>query len=187
MTSRTPTSRRVTIARLSPIRLTGRIVATVRMTSANMRAEPGNHERSLLLGGERVRRKAAQPDGHGQDEDRGRPRHRIEDVTRVAERRLEEVGSVADEVDRVADGHQDPWRLAPSGHHRRATDDQKQQQQVSDRIGEVRDGLGGAATGQVQHGWEEERCTQRCRRRRPPPRRPTNSASPSGAARHVGK
>ena len=103
-------------------------------------AELGKQEPGRLLGSERVRRPLAQPDRHRHDDDRRRPGDPVEDDADVrrSDRVREQVERVADDVQADARRKQDPGPSSSSGEQRRASDDEAEQQQVPDRVGEVR-------------------------------------------------
>ncbi len=80
-----------------------------------------------------------QPHRRRHEHDRRGPRDRIEhgaDFGGVG-CGLEQIGGVPEHVQRDPDGHKKPWCLAPARQQCRAADDQQQQQDVTDRVGEV--------------------------------------------------
>ncbi len=125
--------------------------------------EAGEDEARLGVATEPLGAGGAHPHRGGDEQDRGRPCDRVEQAAdlRGADRVLEQVEGVADDVQRQARREHQPRRLATAREHRRPADHERQQQGVPDRVGEVRGGSERAQPGVLHHVVERERRADR--------------------------
>ena len=121
-------------------------------------AEAGQQKPRRFVRCEQVGAAGAQPDRHRDQQQRHRPGDGIDDRAgpRRTHRRLEQVEGVAGGVDGARRGEQEPLGPGPAREDRRATDDQREQQHVADRVGQVRRHGKGIAADRVQDGVERE-------------------------------
>ncbi len=105
---------------------------------------------------------STEPDGQGHQDDRRRPGDGVEDDARCrgAEGVREQIRGVAQHVEQHPGRQQEPGRPVPTRQQGEATDHQAQEEDVPDRIGEVRQGRRGAHPGGRDDGLEGERRTQ---------------------------
>ena len=75
---------------------------------------------------------------------------------RRSDRRLEQVESVPDRVQRARARKKDPGSLPPPGQYGGASHDEGEQQQVADRVGEVDAGAKRTGAGRVDDAVERE-------------------------------
>ena len=103
------------------------------------RAQPREQEAGHPAGLPEVATPGWQPHRDRHHQDGGRPCDRINDLAdrgRVRGREVQEVERVADAVDRAGAGEDHPREAAP-GKNRRSPDDEREQEHVADRVGQV--------------------------------------------------